>query len=110
MQRENAIYKEVAGLSFSVVSPLKGYKTSLPSEQAGERQYSSILPDSPNCTLYQRKVDVKVLRNVLEIGHSWSWGDGSVGLALAVKVFTPDFKSPSMEKARYDHVRRLSQQ
>lgn len=95
MQRENAIYKEVAGLSVSVVSPLKGYKTSLPSEQAGERQYSRVLPDSPNCTLYHRKVDVKVLRNVLEIGHSWSWGDGSVGSALAVKVFTPGFKSPS---------------
>lgn len=30
VQRENAIYKEVAGLSFSVVNAPKGYKTSLP--------------------------------------------------------------------------------
>lgn len=95
MQRENAIYKEVAGLSFSVVSALKGYKTSLPSEQAGERQSSRVLPDSLNCTLYHRKVDAKVLRNGLEIGHSWSWGDGSVGPAFAGKVFTPGFKSPT---------------
>lgn len=94
MQRENAIYKEGAGLSFSVVSALKGYKTSLHKES----QYSRVLPDSPNCTLSHRKVDVKVLGNVLETGRVGSWGDGSVGPAIAVKVFTPRFKSRLCKK------------